>query len=305
MKHYFQLQRTIIERHLRAWGLAPWLVYTLVPIVFVVGSLLLLERSEYAAYAIAAGGLSPLQFLGKEERNRFLGIQFSSADYRTIRLVENGLITLPFVILFLATGFWALALVQALVGGAMAFLNGRSRSSFALPTPFSRYPFEFATGVRQWWPLLLIAVFLLLMGLRADNFELSAFSWFVTVFTAMSFYQRPEPGFYVWVHTMTGKHFLLRKLLIGCGQLCLLGLPFVLCLLYFFPEQWSLVLLGQLMAFLYLSMMITVKYTAYPEEISLPQGFVIGAGIMLPPLLLFIVPYYFLMASRRVGLVLG
>lgn len=305
MKHYFQLQRTIIERHLRAWGLAPWLMYTLVPIVFVAGSLLLLERSEYAAYVIAAAGLSSLQFLGGEERNRFLGIQFSSADYRNIRLVENGTITIPFVLLFMATGFWALALVQGVVGGAMAFLNGRNRSSFALPTPFSRYPFEFAIGVRQWWPLLLIAVFLLVMGVRADNFELSAFSWFITVFMAMGFYQRPEPGFYVWVHTMTGKQFLLRKLLIGCGQLFLLGLPFVGGLLYFFPEQWGIVLLGQLIAFLYLSMMITVKYTAYPEEISLPQGFVIGAGIMLPPLLLFIVPYYFSLASRRIGLVLG
>ena len=305
MKHYFWLQRTVIERHLRAWGLAPWLVYTLVPLVFVGGSLLLLERSEYAAYAIAAGGLSPLQLLGGAERNRFLNIQFLPADYCNIRLAENGAITLPFVLLFLATGFWALALVQALVGGAMAFLNGRSRSSFALPTPFSRYPFEFAIGARQWWPLLLIAAFLLVMGLRADNFELSAFAWFVTVFTAMAFYQRPEPGFYVWVHTMTGKQFLIRKLFIGCGYLFLLGFPFVLCLFLFFSEWWLIVLLGQFIAFLYLSLMITIKYTAYPQEISLPQGFVIGAGIMLPPLLLVIVPYYFSLASRRVGLVLG
>lgn len=305
MKDFFQLQKVIVERFLKGWGLAPWLVYLLLPVLFSAVCLLLIERTEYAAYAIAAGSLTAYKWFSGRERNDFLQLQFGKTEFRKIRLLENGLVTLPFAVLFLFKGFWALALVQLLVGGAMTLRSGGGFTSFALPTPFSRHPFEFALGFRQSWWLLLVAVFLLVMGIRADNFELATFSWFVTVFTAMSFYQRPEPGFYVWVHALTGRQLLNRKLLLGCGHLVLLGAPFVIALLVFFPGQWALVAGGQLLALLYLSLTITVKYTAYPDEVDLVRGFILASGIVFPPLLLFLVPYYYQQAVRQLGLILS
>ncbi|MFT5998407.1 MAG: hypothetical protein ACI81P_000860 [Neolewinella sp.] len=305
MKDYFKLQKVIVERFLRGWGLAPWLVYLLVPILFVTVSLLLIERTDYAAYLIAAGSLTAYNSFSGRKRNDFLQLQFGKAAFRKIRLLENGLVTLPFLLLFLFKGFWALALVQLLVGGAMTLRSGGGFSSFALPTPFSRHPFEFALGFRQYWWLLLIAVFLLVMGIRADNFELSVFAWFITVFGAMSFYQRPEPGFYVWVHSLTGKQLLNRKLMLGCGHLVLLGLPFVVSLLIFFPDQWALIAGGQLLALLYLSLVITVKYAAYPDEMDIVKAFIVASGMVIPPLLLFLIPYYYQRAVRRLGLVLA
>lgn len=305
MKDYFLLQKVIVERFLKGWGLAPWLVYVLVPVLFVAVSLLLIERTGYAAYIIAASSLTAYNWFSGRKRNDFLQLNFGKATFRQIRLLENGLVTLPFLLLFLSKGFWALALVQLLVGGAMTLRSGGGLSSFALPTPFSRHPFEFALGFRQFWWLLLIAVFLMVMGIRAENFELSAFAWFITVFGAMAFYQRPEPGFYVWVHSLTGKQLLNRKLLLGCSHLILLGLPFVVALLIFFPGQWLLIAGGQLLALLYLSLIITVKYTAYPDEVDIVKGFIIGAGVVLPPLLLFLIPYYYQQAVRRLGIVLA
>jgi hypothetical protein len=305
MENYFRLQKVIIERFLSGWGLAPWLVYLLAPILFIGVSLLLLERTDYAAYLIATFNLSTYNWLSSRQRNDFLQLNFGKPAFRKIRLLENGLVTLPFVLLFLFKGFWALALVQLLVGGAMTLRSGEGFNGFTLPTPFSKRPWEFALGFRQFWWLWPIAVFLLVMGIRADNFELSAFAWFVTVFGAMSFYQKPEPGFYVWVHSLTGKQLLNRKLFLGCGHLFLLGLPFVIALLFFFSGQWVLIAGGQLLAFLYLSLIITVKYTAYPDEVDIFKGFVIGAGMVLPPLLLFLIPYYYQQAVRRLGLVLA
>jgi hypothetical protein len=305
MKNYFLLQKVIVERFLRGWGLAPWLVYLLVPFLFVIVSLLLIDRTDYAAYLIAAGSLTAYNWFSDSKRNDFLQLHFGKTTFRKIRLLENSLVTLPFLLLFLGKGFWALALVQLVVGGAMTLRSGSGLDSFALPTPFSRHPFEFALGFRQYWWLLLIAVFLLVMGIRADNFELSAFAWFITVFGAMSFYQRPEPGFYVWVHSLTGKQLLHRKLMLGCGHLILLGLPFVLALLFFFPGHWALIAGGQVIALFYLSLVITVKYTAYPDEVDIVKGFTIAAGVVLPPLMLFLIPYYYQRAVRRLGLVLA
>ena len=305
MKDYFQLQKVIIERFLKGWGLAPWLVYLLVPVFFVGGSLLLLERTDYAAYLIAVLSLSAYNWFSGRKRNDFLQLNFGKPIFRKIRLLENGLVTLPFLLLFLFKGYWALALVQILVGGAMTLRSGGGFTAFTLPTPFSKHPWEFALGFRQYWWLWLIAVFLLVMGIRAENFELSAFSWFITVFGATAFYQKPEPGFYVWVHAMTGQQLLNRKLLFGGIHLLILGLPFVIALLVSFPEHWMLIAGLQLLAILYLIMTITVKYTAYPNEVDIVKAFIMGAGFMLPPLLLFIIPYFYQKAVRQLGLVLA
>jgi hypothetical protein len=204
----------------------------------------------------------------------------------------------------LLKGFWALALVQGLVGGALVFLPLNALNARAFPTPFSKRPWEFATGVRKSWPLLLIAAFLLTMGLRVDNFELSVFSGCIPGFVAMGYYGKPEPGFYVWVHTFSPRAFLHRKLLLGCTQLFLLGLPFLAALLFFFPEELLIIFLSQLLIQLYLILMVTTKYANYPEEIDLQHSFLMAAGMVLPPLLLGVIPFFYRRALGRLVLVL-
>lgn len=319
MQHYFQLQRTIIERFLREWRLSPWLVCLVLPLLFVLGSLLVLERTDYAALGIVAISWSGFAWLSGQARNYFLRITYPMGTYRKIRLVENATVVLPVALLFLGKGvqallttegnglgvwYWmALTLVQCLVGLAMSYRTLGQRSSITFPTPFSKQPFEFAIGVRRFWWLLLFAAFLLVMGVRANNFELGAFAWFVAVFGAMSFYQKPEPGFYVWVHAMSGKALLNRKLRLGCQHLFLLSLPFLITLLIAFPAYWLFLAGGLLLAMAYLVLFIVAKYAAYPNEIDVLNAFLVGFGIMMPPVLLFLIPYYYRRAIARLGLI--
>lgn len=304
MKHYFSLQKTILERHLVANGVRPWVAYVFGPLLFVGLCLLLLERTDYAAYAIAMFGVSLTARLSGVVRNDFLSIQFSPEEYRGIRLRENALFALPFALILLLKGFGALALVQCLVGGAMVFLPINALNVRALPTPFSKRPWEFAVGFRKSWPLLLIAAFLLTMGLRVDNFELSVFSACIPGLVAMSFYGAPEPGFYVWVHAFSPRAFLHRKLLLGCSQLLLLSLPFLVAVLVAFPGEWLIIFLTHLLLQLYLILMITAKYANYPEEIDLQHSFVMGAGMVFPPLLLGLIPFFYRRALGRLVLML-
>ncbi len=321
MRNYFQLQLRIVQRFLTEWRLAPWLVALVVPVLFVLGSLLLLERTAYAALAIMVLSWSGFAWLSGSQRNYFLRITYPGATYRKIRLWENTVIILPIVLLFVGKGlgavvrpeasgvawwYWgALALVQGLVGTAMAYRVVGGRASLKLPTPFSRQPFEFAVGFRRAWWLLVFAIFLLIMGVRAQNFELGAFAWFMTVFGALNFYQKPEPGFYVWVHALSGRQLLLRKLRIGNVHLLILGLPFVLTLLVAFPARWLLVVVGLVLASAYLTLFIVAKYAAYPNEIDLVNAFIIAFGFVVPPLMIFLIPYYFKRAALRLQLVLS
>jgi len=304
MKHYFLLQRTILERHLHANGVRPWVAYVFGPVLFIGLCLFLLERTDYAAYAIALFGVSLAARLSEITRNDFLRIQFTPQEYQRIRLWENAVFTLPFVLVLLLKDFWALALVQGLVGGALVFLPINAFQARAFPTPFSQRPWEFATGFRKSWPLLLVAAFLLTMGLQVGNFELSVFSTSIPGLVAMSYYGKPEPGFYVRVHAFTPRGFLHRKLMLGCSQLLLLSLPFLAAVLFFFPERWMIVFLAHLLIQLYLTLMITAKYANYPEEVDLQHSFLMGAGMILPPLLLGVIPFFYRRALGRLLLVL-
>ncbi|MEM9529198.1 MAG: hypothetical protein AAGA31_21490, partial [Bacteroidota bacterium] len=272
MQAYFRLQVRLLERHLRAWGITPWVAVVLVPLFFFGLGLLLLDRTDYAAYAIAFFCLLALTQLGGRERNFFLRIQFLRQTYWRIRLIENGLYLLPFVLLLLFKGFWALALVQTLVGIAMVFLTGDGLGNWVIPTPFSRYPFEFAIGIRKSWPLLLLAAFLLVMGVRVSNFELSLFAYFVVVFTAMGYYGKPEPGFFVWIHHFTPQAFLRRKLLLAIGNLLVLAIPFLLILMFSFPERYGIILVGLFLGVNYLILMVVAKYTAFPDDLAVTQA---------------------------------
>lgn len=304
MKHYFKLQKAILERHLVANGVSPWVAYVFGPLLFAGLCLLLLERTDYIAYGIAVLGLSLAVRLSETRRNDFLKIQFSPEAYRKIRLIENTLFVLPFALVLLLNGFWALALVQCLVGGVLVFLPINALNARAFPTPFSKRPWEFAAGFRKSWPLLLIAAFLLTMGLRVNNFELSVFSACIPGFVAMGYYGKPEPGFYVWVHAFSPRSFLHRKLLLGCTQLFLLALPFLVAVLVYFPDQWLIVFSTHLLIQLYLILMITAKYANYPEEIDLQHSFLMGAGMMFPPLLLGAIPFFYRRALRQLILML-
>ena len=293
MNHYFHLQKTIIERHLRAWRLHPWFAYGLGVLLFFSLGWLLYSRTDYAGWAVLLAGVSALRWLSGRERNDFLAITFHQPVYRKIRLAENAIFTLPFVVLLLLWGDWALALVQCLLGGAMSFLRINSSSAYTLPTPFGAYPFEAAIGFRRFWWLIAGAVFLLVMGIRAENMELALFSYGGLMFVYLMFYQDPEPSFYVWIHADGPKSFLIRKLKIALGYQLLIGLPFLLAIYYVFPEAGWALLIGPFIAALNLVLIVLMKYSNFPHQLNITHSFALLAGLILWPLLLFLLPYYY------------
>lgn len=304
MTHYFHLQRCLLDRRLRELGIRPLIGYFLGGLLFVGGCLLLLERSDYAAYAIALTGWSLVLPLGERRRNDFLRVTFRRDTHRRLRLVENLIVSAPFFIVLLFSGFWALALVQGMVGVLLSLVPFNLLTTRALPTPFSAVPFESAIGFRRHWLLLAGAVFLLVMGVGAANYELSAFSFFLPAFIAQSWYSSPEPGGYVYAHTFTPRAFLNHKLLTGLRQLSLLLLPFLLTLLVVFPDRWWWSLLFLALAWAYLALMIVAKYADYPEEISISRAFLIGFGMVVFPALIFIIPFLYRRAVSQLFLVL-
>lgn len=234
-----------------------------------------------------------MSLLSSRERNDFLAITFHRPVYRKIRLVENGIIALPFVLLLFVKGDWALALVQCLLGGALSFLRMNSSPAYTLPTPFGAYPFEAAIGFRRLWWLIVGAVFLLVMGVRADNMELAIFSYGGLMLAYLMFYQDPEPSFYVWVYADDPRGFLKRKLMIALSYQVLTGLPFLMVIYYFFPSVGWRLLIVPVIAALNLVLIIFMKYSNFPHRLNITHSFALMGGLFLWPLLLLLLPYYY------------
>jgi len=304
MRDYFLLQRTLWERRFRDWQLAPWVVYLFGPLLFVGLCLLALDRTDYAAYAIALVGLSIVSNLGGQARNDFLRSTYGLDHYRNIRLMENGLVLLPFLLLLLATGFWALTLVQGAVGAALAWRVSRPSNVGAVSTPFSQRPFEFAVGIRRFWWVLPLAAFLLFQAVRVDNLELAVFAYLALILAGCQSCADPEPGFYIWIHTMTPTAFLRRKILLTISHLLLLLLPFGLVFIFFFPSDWLLLLAVTALGPCYLVLWMVFKYAAYPNPINVGHAFIIAIGMLFIPTLLIIIPLYYQKAKSRLAIVL-
>ncbi len=311
MLEYLCLQRTLWERRFRDWQLAPWVVYTLGPLLFFLLGHVLLNRGEWTAGLVVFMGLSSVQPLSGQARNNFLRLLYRGKGYRMVRMAENAIVLAPFVLLLLVESFLrssiicgAGTLVLCIVGMSMVGWIRRPAAGRALPTPFSRQPFEFAVGVRRFWWMLLIVVLLLVQGIRVGNYELSAFTLLLLALTGTQMESETEPGFYVWIHSLTARAFLWRKIRLGVWHQAVLTFPVVLALMVCFPGRWLPSLVIFTLGLLYVILGLLVKYALFPKQIHVGQAFIIALGMIIPPLLLIIIPIYYQRALTRMEIAL-
>lgn len=311
MLDHFRLQRTLLERQLIAWRLAPWLVYAVAPVLFVGVGMLLLQRSEYFSALIVFVGFSAVRPLSALARNDFFRGLYRGGKYQEIRLVENALVLFPFVLFLLiecillrSLSCGAGALVLGLVGISGAWWTDRPRFARGLPTPFSARPFEYAVGFRRFWWVLLIAVFLMGQGIYVDNFELSAFALGVVALIGMQIVQEPEPGFYVWIYATPAKDFLHRKLRLTARHQMLLVAPFLLTVLVVFPERWAVALFVVVLGAACQVFGLLMKYSNFPHRLNVGHGFIMALGLVVFPTLFILIPLYYQRALARLAILL-
>ena len=86
--------------------------------------------------------------LTQKQRSDFLNIVYGDKTKRLIRIVENLIISTPFVVLLLFENQYIAAMMLPVVSTIMALIDFNSRN-FVMPTPFSKHPYEFAVGFRK------------------------------------------------------------------------------------------------------------------------------------------------------------
>lgn len=304
MRFYFQLRLRMLQRQLVDFGLNPLLGIVLITLGFIGMAFYLFSKTEFAPFIFTGIGASFLLQLSSNSRNSALKSYFSRSAYYKLRLLENAILGLPFLLVLLITqsflpalGFFALAI-------GMAFFNFEGQLNITIPTPFSKRPFEFAVGFRRTFPLIFLAYFLTSMGVVADNFNLAVFSQVMLIAVGMSFYGKPEDPFYVWTYARSPKEFLFEKIQTALLHCTMLSIPAIVLMLIFFPSLTLLTIAFQLLGMLYLVTILLAKYSAFPQQINLPQSVILAVSFLFLPALPVFTAYFYNQAKDRLNTLL-
>ena len=175
----------------------------------------------------------------------------------------------------------------------MSILNFSNSFNFTIPTPFSKKPFEFPVGFRKTFYIFPLAYFLTYQSILVGNFNLGAASMLLIAIVILTYYSKPENEFYVWAFNLSAKDFLINKIKTGLIYFTILSLPIIISLIIFFPNETTTLIVFLLLGYVYIITIILAKYSAYPNEMNLPEGMLIGMSLMFPPILLGIIPFFY------------
>lgn len=305
MNYYLQLQYRRWNRAWREWGIPPLLGYLLVVLVWFGGSVFLFARTSYAPWLYLLVASTGWVHLSAQHRVDEIGRLFGQPHSSYLRLVENLLWTLPFSVYLFYVNAWQWALAALLGAVVSVYWRRRSWGGWVMPTPFGRYPFEFAVGVRQYSWAVLLLYGLLLKGIQVDNGNLSAVSLGGLWVLICSFYTTPEPRTYVWWHCQSARGFLVYKLGIALGYSLLLTAPVIGLLLWQFGSAYAWGLLGITVSGVFFLTLITLgKYTAFPEPMGVPHLIWLVLSISFPPLLLVLMVVFYRRACTNLEMLL-
>ncbi len=299
LKYYFKLRWLRINRQLIDWGFHPIVGYFVMLAIFGGCSFYLFAKNHYASWIYLFLALSLVSGLSDPKRMDFLHQNITSKLIKMIRLIENILAIVPFMVIFYFKGYIRETLLLLILSTLMALFRFKTRYSVSIPTPCSKYPYEFTAGFRKTWFVFVFALILTIISVKINNFNLGLFSVIVYSINCTLFNIAPEPYFFVWINHLDAQRFLLRKGKIALLYTSLLALPSIMLLFFFFPAKIHLILGFHILGLLLVITGVSSKYSSFPHEISVRKSLVILMTIWLPPLLLFTIPWFYFESKKN------
>ncbi|WP_428225405.1 ABC transporter permease [Flavobacterium sp.] len=217
---------------------------------------------------------------------------FNSTFYG-IRCLENIAIGLPFFLFLITKEKYVESVFALVIPALLTFINLNYKTSWVIPTPFSKQPFEFMVGFRKSFPLLLLLFSLGFIALKVNNLNLGIATIVFIQLISGSFYTKVENPYFVWIHEATPKNFLIAKLKKGIKNQFLLTLPNLLLISCYFYQNLDEIALFYAIGSLFFVTNILMKYASFPNEIGLPQIILLGISLYMPPLLFLFIPYFY------------
>ena len=300
MKYYFSLQARLFFRSLKNYNENPYAIAIVSFLIFIFISIVFLNKVPYAPYLYLLFEIGIVLSLGSRYRNQFLSSIFLKKKYIQLRILENLLVALPFIVFLLYKNQFLLVIVNVALCLALSFCNNiSSNSNFTVPSPFSKRPYEFTTGFRKTYLFLVVIYGTAIYSVIQHNHILSMCCLLAVYVVCMAFYSHLDPVFYVWIHAHSSKIFLWEKIKTAMLYSSLLSLPVVLLFILFYPANVAVTGIILIVGMAYLLTTILYVYVNFPVKTTQSQNLQYIAGLLFPPLLILIIPNFYFQAVRR------
>jgi len=299
MIFYFKLQYRRFYRIIDSTGFNPIIGSLIILLLFIIASNSLFDKIDYAKILYPIFSLFLFSKLSGKKRNYFLKNIFNNYKFRKIRLIENLILAIPFLVFMLYKHIYIYSIIFLFVALAISQFNKIGSFSFVIPTPFYKKPFEFIVGFRNTFLIFPISYFFTSMAINVQNINLGLFSLIFVLLTPLTFYTKPEQPFYVWIHSISTSEFLYSKIKTAIMFSLALGSPIIISLLVFFPiENADIIVILIILSLLIIVISILGKYSFYPSETPLHLIIIISC-IGFPPLLIFVLPYFYYKSNQN------
>lgn len=289
------------NRRFKDTGFEPLFAYLILTVGFVRLSIYLFHKTEFAEYIYVLSALTLIGKLSETRRTEFLMICFGDTKLKKIRITENLICSLPFLIFLLYKQLYLSALLLFVLTTILALVNFRTTLNFTLWTPFSQRPFEFTTGFRNTFYLFFVAYALTVIAVSVNNFNLGVFAMLLVFATTLSYYTKPENEYYVWTYNVNSREFLFSKIKTAILFSTSLALPIAIVIATFYPQNIGIISLFFLVGWAFLISVIVSKYSAYPDEMNITQGILLALCIWFPPMLVVLIPYLYKKSENQLS----
>jgi len=304
LRYYFRLQIVRIERWFKDIGSHPLLGIAVGLFLFVLLSKFLFYKTEFAVWIYCLIGVSSVFKLNEKARTDQLKKIYSVATQTKIRIVENLIVSVPFLIYLLYQRQFNMSIGLLAIAVFLSLITTNMNFNKAIPTPFRKRPFENIIGFRKYFVFIVLLNLLILKAIQVDNYNLAIVAFGFIFLILMSFHFIPEQKYFVWIFKDNSFGFIKRKIIdsIICGFIIVT--PSLLCICIFFPSKMLVSLIVLAIGLIYLSSMVLAKYSAYPHSMNIPQGLLYGLSLWFPPLLIIIIPIFYKQSKRKIDLIL-
>jgi hypothetical protein len=168
-----------------------------------------------------------------------------------------------------------------------------------MPSPFSKYPYEFTVGFRRMYLVIIALYCICIIALVTHNFNLGLVILAAIFLVCFTFYSELDPIFYVWIHAQSAKSFLREKIKVAVYYSLWLGLPVAFSLIYFYPNNTPIIILILIIGILDVVLSVIAAYTNFPAKATALHYIQMIFAVLFPPLLLLVIPNLYFQATDR------
>lgn len=303
---YFKLQFRLLVRHIQKTGLHPLIAFIIVAIFFYFLNYSLHNKgNENLKYLLVFLPLMIMMRLNSKKRNDFLKATFSKSAFLKIRILENELVAVPFLIILLIGQYYIWTFFLGVFSVFLVFFQFQKSFSIVIPNPFFKSSFEFIEGYRALFPLAFLLHLLGFIAIWVGNINLGIFAFLLNGFLPIGFFTKLEPVFFIWNYSMNSKEFLNNKLKVTIRDGILWNLLLLIVLAVFFYKS-SFIFLG---IFIYLLLgycaALLCKYAQFPRSQNFLFALKLAFSLLLFPVMILVIPHFYRLAKKELQNILS